>query len=104
AALHLVPPAGVPSAVNLDEEVLAAALAGAAREGRPPLEVLAEMTGLDSAGVAAAVARAFRYPYLGAAELVRLEPAFDLLPGPEGSRRGCLLARDGTRLVAVIGD
>jgi len=106
AALHLVPPIATAAAapVSLDESVLTAAVATAAREGKTPLDVLAEMTGLNGAGVAAAVAYAFRYPYLSAAELTRLEPAFDLLPGSEAARRGCVLARDGERLIAVISD
>jgi general secretion pathway protein E len=103
AVLQLVPSAGS-AAVTLDEEVLAAAVAAAARAGKAPLELLAEQTGLDSAGVAAAVAHAFRYPYLDAAGLMRLEPAFDLLPGPDALRRGGLLARSGERLLAVISD
>ena len=102
AALHLVPPAGPPTA--LDDEVLSAAVAAAVRDGRTPLEALAEMTGLDSAGLAAALAEAFHFRFLGSSELMRLEPAFDLLPGAEGTRRSCVLARRGTQVVAVMAD
>ena len=102
AALHLVPPVSAP--VTLDEGVLAAAAAAAERAGRPPLDVLAEMTGLDSASLAAAVAHAFHYRCLSGAELMQLEPAFELLPGAEGMRRGCVLARDGDQVIAVLSD
>jgi general secretion pathway protein E len=102
AALHLVPPPGSPP--TLDEDVLAAAVATAEREARAPLDVLAEMTALDSASLAAAVAAQFRYRYLAPDELMRLEPAFDLLPGAEALRRGCLLAREGSQIVAILAD
>ena len=102
AALNLLPPGASP--VMLDEALLAAAVAAAEREDRAPLAVLAEMTGLDSAGVTAALAGAFHYRHLASADLMRLEPAFDLLPGSEGSRRGCVLARIGERVIAIIGD
>ena len=45
--------------------------------------------------ITAAVAHSFHYRSMSGAELMRLEPAFDLLPSSEGLRRGCVLVRDG---------
>ncbi|MGH8315245.1 MAG: GspE/PulE family protein, partial [Steroidobacterales bacterium] len=36
--------------------------------------------------------------------LMQLDPAFDLLPSAEGLRRGCVLVRDGEKVMAVIAD
>ena len=98
AAAELVAP------VVLDDVTLAAAAADAERQGKCALDVLQEMTGLDSTGTAAAVASAFHYRCLSGAELMRLEPAFDLLPSAEGLRRGCVLVRDGKQVTAVMAD
>ena len=102
AALDFVP-SNDPSA-SLDEDQIAAAAVRAAREGRSPLDVLAETTGLDTVALVAALAEALHYRYLGSAELMRLDPAFDLLPGPDGTRRGCVLVRDADQLIAVMAD
>jgi len=92
------------SAVVLDDATLAAAAAESQRQRKPALEILQEMTGLDSAGIAAAVAAAFHFDCIGGAKLMRLEPAFDLLPSAEGLRRGSILVRDRDRVIAVIAD
>jgi len=97
AVPHIVP-------IVLDEEMLAAAAAEAERHGRAPLDVLAEMTGLDSTGIVTALASAFHYRCMNSAALMRLDPAFDLLPSAEGLRRGCVLVRDGEKVTAVIAD
>jgi general secretion pathway protein E len=102
AALDFVPPAS--PAASLTDQQLAEAIAKAARENRSPLEVLAEQTGLDSVALAAAIAEVLHYRYLSTAELMHLEPAFDLLPGSEGIRRACVLVREGAQLVAVMAD
>ena len=95
---NVVPP------VVLDDVTLAAAAAEATRNARPTLDVLQEMTGLDSSGVARALAGAFHYDCMIGTELTRLDPAFDLLPSAEGLRRGCVLVRNGEKLTAVIAD
>jgi general secretion pathway protein E len=105
AAVDLLPDDESPTpAAKLDETVLAAAVAAAERGGSAPLDVLVQMTGLDSASIAAGVAELFRYRYVDGAALMRLEPAFDLLAAPEAARRGCVLAREGGQVLAVIAD
>jgi general secretion pathway protein E len=52
----------------------------------------------------AALGRALDYRVLTRAELARLEPAFDLLPSAEATRRSCLVARSPSKLLAVIAD
>ncbi len=98
AAVDMVPQ------VLLDDVTIAAAATAAARQNKSPLDVLQEMTGLDSTGIATAVATAFHYRHIGGAELLRMQPAFDRLPSAEGLRRGCVLVRDGDKATAVIAD
>jgi general secretion pathway protein E len=95
---EMVPP------MMLDDLTLAAAVASAGKSGRPVLEVLQEGTGLDSAGLATALADAFHYQSLSSAEFMRMEPAFDMLPSSEASRHGVVLVRDGKTLIAAIAD
>ncbi len=90
--------------IVLDDLTMSAAVAAAEREGKSAVDVLEEMTGLDSSEIVAAVARAFQYRLLSAEELMRLQPAFDLVHSAEGLRRGCVLTRDGAQLTAVIAD
>ncbi len=92
------------STLVLDDWTLAAAAAEAKRQGRSAFDVLQETTGFGPAEIVAAVASAFHYRCLNAAELMALDPAFDLLPSAEGLRRGCVLVRDGTQVTAVMAD
>jgi len=71
--------------------------------GQQLIEVLIEQTGLSPAACAAQLAALLHWPALDFAALVALEPAFDLLPFVEASRRACLAGRDeaGTLWVAL---
>ena len=94
----------LPDVKPLEDVALAAAMADARRGGISPLEALQKASGLDAYALAAALASTFAYPLVGAVELDRMKPAFDLLPSAEAARRRCMLARDGDRLVAVFCD
>jgi general secretion pathway protein E len=89
---------------GLDEALLSAAVTATQTSGRSTLEYLEEQSGLGPVELTAALARALDYRVLTRAELTRLEPAFDLLPSAEATRRHCLLARAGVKLLAVIAD
>ena len=91
-------------AQRLDEPLLSAAITQAQASGCSPLAVLEQTSGLGPTELTAALACAFDYRVLGRAELARLEPAFDLLPPAEATRRNCVLARDAQQLLAVIAD
>jgi general secretion pathway protein E len=88
----------------LAEEVVRAAVAGAAASGRPPVAVLAETTGLDGGALARALGVALRYPVIEGAALMALAPAFDLLGPAEAARRGCLIVRRGSEHLGILGD
>ncbi|HEY7377715.1 MAG TPA: GspE/PulE family protein [Steroidobacteraceae bacterium] len=89
---------------TLDEAALSAALATAEASQRSPLEVLEESSGLTPAQITAALGRILDYRVMGAEELMQLDPAFDLLPPAEATRRQCVLVRGPAGLVAVIAD
>ena len=89
---------------GLDEALLTAAIAEAQEGGGSPLETLEKRSGLGPVELTAALARALDYRMFTRNELVRLEPAFDLLPSAEASRRHCVLARADGKLFAVIAD
>jgi general secretion pathway protein E len=88
---------------TLTDAALRAAIEAAAA-GRPAIPALAAQSGLEGDVLAVALGQALRYPVLESAELMRLAPAFDLLGPAESSKRGCLIARRGKELLAVIGD
>ena len=89
---------------GLDEALLTAAVTESQASGRSTLEFLEERSGLGPVELTSALARALDYRVLTRADLARLEPAFDLLPPAEATRRACLLARNGKKLLAVIAD
>ena len=89
---------------GLDEALLTAAVTATQTSGRSTLEYLEERSGLGPVELTSALARALDYRVLTRADLARLEPAFDLLPPAEATRRTCLLARSGKKLLAVIAD
>ena len=89
---------------GLDEALLATVIAEAQEGGRSPLEALEDRSGLGPVELTAALARALDYRVFTRNELMRLEPAFDLLPSAEASRRQCVLVRADGKLVAVIAD
>jgi general secretion pathway protein E len=89
---------------GLDEALLTAAVTETQTSGRSTLEYLEERSGLGPVELTSALARALDYRVLTRADLARLEPAFDLLPPSEASKRNCLLARSGKKLLAVIAD
>jgi general secretion pathway protein E len=88
---------------TLTDAALRAAIEAAAA-GRAAIPALAAQSGLEGDVLAVALGQALRYPVLESAELMRLAPAFDLLGPAESSKRGCLIARRGKELLAVIGD
>jgi general secretion pathway protein E len=93
-----------PLPVMLPDATLRAAVEAGAANGRSPLAILAETSGLDGEALAAALAAALRYPFLPSAKLMGLTPAFELLGPGEASKRSCLVVRKRQKLIAVIGD
>ena len=93
-----------PEIFGLDEALLAAAIATSQAGGGSALDYLEQQSGLGPVELTAALGRALDYRVLTRAELARLEPAFDLLPSAEATRRNCLLARSPNKLLAVIAD
>ena len=100
-ALPVIP---VPAKITLTETVLAAALAESERSGRPALEILSETARLPPTELAQALAFALDYRFVGTEELGALEPAFDILPPSEATRRACVLVRQPSGLLALVAD
>jgi general secretion pathway protein E len=92
------------TAFGLQDSMLTAAVTQTQASGRSTLEYLEEHSGLGPVELTAALADAFDYRVLTRDDLARLEPAFELLPPAEATRRVCLLGRSGRKLLAVIAD
>ena len=88
----------------LEEAVIARALAEAARAGGSVVAILAETTGRSSVDLAQAVAAALDYRFVSGDELAVLEPAFDVLPPSEATRRSCIVVHTPGGLMAVVAD
>jgi general secretion pathway protein E len=97
-------PAQMPAAVPLDEAVIARAIADAARTGRSTIDILKETAGRAPADLAMALAAALDYRFVGGEELSMLEPAFDILPPSEATRRFCAVARSSSGFLAIVAD
>ena len=89
---------------TLDESLITSALAESERSGRSALDILNETAGRTPLGLAQALARALDYRYIGGEELAALEPAFDVLPPSEATRRCCVVVRTAGGVLAVIAD
>jgi general secretion pathway protein E len=96
--------AAVPTMAPLDEAVIARAIADAARTGRSTLDILKETSGRAPANLAHALAAALDYRFVGGEELSMLEPAFDILPPSEATRRFCAVVRSSSGLLAIVAD
>jgi general secretion pathway protein E len=88
----------------LDEGVIAAAMAEAARAGRSVVDVLSESAGRSPHDLAQAVAATLDYRFVGGEELSALEPAFDILPPSEATRRCSTVVRTPGGLLAIVAD
>jgi general secretion pathway protein E len=96
--------AQLPAQVALDEAVIARAIADAARSGRATIDVLKETSGLAPTNLAEALAAALDYRFVGGEELSMLEPAFDILPPSEATRRFCAVVRSTGGYLAIVAD
>jgi general secretion pathway protein E len=97
-------PAQLPAGGPLDEAVIARAIADAARTGRSTIDILKETAGRAPADLAQALAAALDYRFVGGEELSMLEPAFDILPPSEATRRFCAVARSSSGFLAIVAD
>jgi general secretion pathway protein E len=89
---------------TLDESLITSALAESERSGRPALDILNETACRTPLGLAKALAVALDFRYVGGEELAALEPAFDILPPSEATRRCCVVVRTAGGILAVIAD
>jgi general secretion pathway protein E len=96
----VVPVASAP----LEEVLIARALAEAERTARSALEILTETSGRAPLDLAQALAAALDYRYVGGEELAGVEPAFDILPPSEATRRCCAVVRQAGGLLAIVAD
>ncbi|HEV7611461.1 MAG TPA: ATPase, T2SS/T4P/T4SS family [Steroidobacteraceae bacterium] len=96
--------AAAPAPQVLDEAIIARAMAESRRTGRSPIEFLTVETGRTPVDLARALAVALDYRFVGCEELSVLEPAFDILPPSEATRRNCAVVRATTGLLAVVSD
>ena len=88
----------------LDEALIARAMTDAARASRSTLEILTETSGRAPLELAQALAAALDYRYVGGDELAAFEPAFDILPPSEATRRCCAVVRQADGLLAIVAD
>jgi general secretion pathway protein E len=91
-------------AIALEEGVIAHAISEAERTGRSAVEILKETSGMAPLDLARAVANALDFRYVTGDELASLEPAFDVLPPSEATRRCCAVVRTPAGLLAMVAD
>ncbi len=92
----------VPKSVDLPDEAIRTALYGS--DGRSSVARLGEATGLDGDTLARALGAKLNYPVLSGPALLDLPPAFDVLGPTDAARRGCVVVRRGSELIAVVSD
>jgi len=102
AVIDLRPAPTALAPVDLSDEAIRLALSGS--DGRSPLVRLADQTGLTGDVLARALGAKLNYPVIEGPALLELPPAFDILGPTDASRRGTVVVRRGTELVAVTSD
>ncbi len=88
----------------LDDALLGRALADAQRTGRSPVDLLTESAGMSAQALTRALAALLDYRFVGTEALAELEPAFDILPPSEATRRHCVIVRTAGGLLAIADD
>lgn len=76
----------------------------AAQSKRRIVDVLEEQAGLGASDFIKALGYTLLYPVFDMDKLYRLEPAFDVLPFAEATKREFLPLREGGKLILVMGD
>ncbi len=89
---------------SIDEAVISSAMAEAERSGRSVMDILKETSGLTPITLSQTLAQALDYRLVDATELADFEPAFDLIPPSEATRRGCVIVRRPEGLLALVAD
>ena len=90
---------------NIAPALLRQARSQAASSGRPVMFELEVLTATDPRALLQSVAAIFQLAILEVADMLALEPAFDLLPLSIAMQRGCVLLRTPNgNLTAVLGD
>jgi general secretion pathway protein E len=75
------------------------------QSGQSVGKVIEEQYGLTPAESLARLADLYGYPVLSMEQMLRLEPAFDVIPFPEAAKRQCVTFRDSQgRLVGALAD
>jgi general secretion pathway protein E len=93
----------------LDIELMKRARASAQASGRAVMAELEVLSGVEPRSLLRSVAEHFRYSVIETAEMLDLEPVFDVVPLARAQQRGVVILRHaGTHgrkgLIAVIGD
>ncbi|MDP5239620.1 GspE/PulE family protein [Uliginosibacterium sp. 31-16] len=91
----------------IEQETMRLARSSALKSGRPVMAELEAMTQLDQREVLRAVADKFHGRVIETAQMLDMQPAFDILPLARAQQRGCVVLRnqqDGVGPVAVIAD
>ncbi len=89
---------------SIDEAVISNAMAEAERSGRSVMDILKETSGLAPVSLSRTLAQALDYRLVDETELADFDPAFDLIPPSEATRRGCVVVRRPEGLLALVAD
>ncbi|KZE30300.1 GspE/PulE family protein [Crenobacter luteus] len=91
------PPLTAPAII--DAELLRRAREAAVVSRRQVITELETLAGLDARELVTAMAASFELPIFETAQMLSLQPAFDLLPLPQAMQRHCVLLRDANGLL-----
>ena len=100
----MVPAAASVPVTALAEELISRAVAEASRSGRSAVSILGEIANRPPDELAHALANALDFRFVGGEEISGFEPAFDILPPSEATRRCCAVVRTPDGLLAIVAD
>lgn len=90
---------------RIDEALLQQTHDAAKRSRRTVIEELVNATGADARGLMQSVGMLLQIPVIETAQMLGMDPAFDLIPLVKAMQRNCVLMRDSSlQMCAVIAD
>ncbi|MFW5432774.1 MAG: GspE/PulE family protein [Methylophilaceae bacterium] len=88
----------------INSELIQQAAQKASQQGRRAIELLEELSGMDSLRFTEQLAQSYHYALIQLSEMMQLAPAFEHISFSESLQRECILLKDSEQLIFVFAD
>lgn len=88
----------------ISSDIILSAAQQAKQQGRRAIEMLEQLSGLDTQAFIEQLAASHSYSHINLSGMIQLQPVFERISFSEGLQRECVLLRDGDQLFFVFAD